>query len=553
MTIKKQKVYMSVLMCGTVLMATTLFATTTFADSSTTVSTIETDSITNKVSNSSVTSNSDNSVSTSVGSSEAVSTTEADSITNKVSNSSVNSNTNNSSSISAVSPMAEAMTEANSNTNKISEEQNTDNNLSNSNDNGNVLTNVVNSTQLPEKAKGDNEDNSVVPKSDLKLNSEKSTTSVNSISFSELTAEEYIKKLLNDGSIIISNVRFTGSPKAIRTFINGLSILGIDKGVILATGGLSGTGIGKDESLGQPGDKDIESQIGLPTYDAVSIGFDFIPKYSNLSFNYIFGSREYPDFVGTQYNDAFAFFVNGINVAKVPGTDETVAINNVNSKKNSDYFIDNTDSHLGNLPTIEFGGITKVLPINTTIVPNATNHIKIVIADTGDSSLSSFVGIESGSFKSKGSITVHYVDDNNNTISDTIITNIASGDGYKTEKKEINGYVFKEVIGNPEGIFKDEDQTITYVYTKTPVTPVIPVIPVTPVTPADNNKGAIITPTNMVSLSNTDKTPINTVDATNVLPMTGETTNYLVKIVGVFLLTIVSILGLMKVKPHKEQ
>ncbi len=541
MTIKKQKVYMSVLMCGTVLMATTLFATTTFADSSTTVSTIETDNITNKVSNSSVTSISDNSISTSVGSSVTVSTTEADSSVNKISNSSVISNTNNSSSVLDDSSMAEPIAEANSSTNKISEEQNIDNNLLNSNDNGNVSTTVAKSTQLPEKTKEDKENNSVVPKSDLKLNSEKSATLVNNISFSELTPEEYIKQLLNDGSIIISNVRFTGSPKAIRAFINELSILGIDKGVILATGGLSGTGIGEDESLGQPGDKDIESQIGLPTYDAVSIEFDFIPKYSNLSFNYIFGSREYPDYVGTEYNDAFAFFVNGINVAKIPGTDETVAINNVNSKKNSDYFIDNTDSHLGNLPTIEFGGITKVLPINTTVVPHTTNHIKIVIADTGDSALSSFVGIESGSFKSKGSITVHYVDDNNNIISDTIITNVASGDAYKTEKKEINGYVFKEVIGNPEGVFKDEDQTITYVYTKKSVTPV------------DNNKGTIITPTNTVSVSNTDKTPINTVDATNVLPMTGETTNSLVKIVGVFLLTIVSILGLTKVKLHKEQ
>ncbi|GAX06944.1 levansucrase [Secundilactobacillus pentosiphilus] len=32
------------------------------------------------------------------------------------------------------------------------------------------------------------------------------------------------------------------------------------------------------------------------------------------------------------------------------------------------------------------------------------------------------------------------------------------------------GYTFKEVQGNPTGSFTDQDQTVTYVYTKNPVT-----------------------------------------------------------------------------------
>lgn len=185
-----------------------------------------------------------------------------------------------------------------------------------------------------------------------------------------------------------------------------------------------------------------------------------------MNFNYIFGSREYPDYVGSQYNDAFAFFVNGVNVAKIPGTNELVTINNVNSGNNSEYFIDNTDSHLGQLPTISFGGITTVLPINSVVNPHKANHIKIVIADTMDSVFSSFVAIQKGSFKSVGTVTTYYLDDKENPISEVVIINVVAGDSYKTEPKVIDGYTLKEVRGNSSGVFNDGDQIVTYIYVK---------------------------------------------------------------------------------------
>ncbi|WP_339000894.1 MucBP domain-containing protein (plasmid) [Lactococcus garvieae] len=59
-----------------------------------------------------------------------------------------------------------------------------------------------------------------------------------------------------------------------------------------------------------------------------------------------------------------------------------------------------------------------------------------------------------------------YVDENNNTISEDIVKLGNIGENYLTEQKDIEGYTFKEVQGNPSGQFTDQAQTVTYVYTK---------------------------------------------------------------------------------------
>ena len=56
-----------------------------------------------------------------------------------------------------------------------------------------------------------------------------------------------------------------------------------------------------------------------------------------------------------------------------------------------------------------------------------------------------------------------------NKLIDNITLKGNIGQPYTSEQKEIEGYTFKEVQGNPTGIFTDQAQTITYVYTKLPV------------------------------------------------------------------------------------
>ena len=62
-----------------------------------------------------------------------------------------------------------------------------------------------------------------------------------------------------------------------------------------------------------------------------------------VSFQYIWGSDEYYEYVNTPFNDGFAFFLNGENIAKLPD-DTNVAISSVNFEKNSQLFNGNDAS-----------------------------------------------------------------------------------------------------------------------------------------------------------------------------------------------------------------
>ncbi len=56
-------------------------------------------------------------------------------------------------------------------------------------------------------------------------------------------------------------------------------------------------------------------------YDVVQldITFDMQAGYDTVYFNTVFGSEEYPEWVGTQYIDGFGLYVNGTNIAFVDG------------------------------------------------------------------------------------------------------------------------------------------------------------------------------------------------------------------------------------------
>ena len=137
-----------------------------------------------------------------------------------------------------------------------------------------------------------------------------------------------------------------------------------------------------------------------------------------LLIDYQFASEEYNEFVGTQFNDSFGFFVSGgdlnqtYNIARVVDNQtyvtigninnyDTVTVNNVNNgvtssegyfgqtspPKNSSYFIDNTPANNNNNPPIkvEYDGLTHTLHATLdNLTPGQTYHFKMAIADTGD-------------------------------------------------------------------------------------------------------------------------------------------------------------------------
>ena len=224
------------------------------------------------------------------------------------------------------------------------------------------------------------------------------------------TATQLAQALVGEG-VSITNVSYTGDPHAAGSF-SGMGAVGIDSGVVLSSGSIStdpatsytssvlGPNVsdGVSASFGTPGDANLDALVAPETTnDASVLEFDFVPSTSQVTFNYVFGSDEYNEYVGS-FNDVFAFFINGTNCATIGG--QPVSVNNINAGTNPSLFRDNDLSDPGQ-PSIdtEMDGLTTVLACTATVTPNVTSHIKLAIADTSDSALDSDVFLEGGSFR----------------------------------------------------------------------------------------------------------------------------------------------------------
>ena len=103
--------------------------------------------------------------------------------------------------------------------------------------------------------------------------------------------------------------------------------------------------------------------------------------------------------------------------------------------------------------------------------------------------------------KNAGNVTIHYVDPAGRSLSADDVLNGSRKLGlpYSTSAIEINGYHFLRSEGDTDGIFRVNDQEVSYVYLKDPSVIIIPnpLIPATPsnvTMPGDRNNDYIIRP-----------------------------------------------------------
>ncbi|MCB0635848.1 MAG: choice-of-anchor L domain-containing protein, partial [Lewinella sp.] len=197
--------------------------------------------------------------------------------------------------------------------------------------------------------------------------------------------------------------------------------LGLERGLLLTTGDLNwAVGPNLDEgggngnaNRGQPGDPDLDvlSNLfgnGTTSNDACILELDVVAATDELTFEYIFGSDEYTEFVGTNFNDIFAFLISGpgivgeaaignqLNIATLPNPENTfVQINSVNNEMNWQYFRSNElGQSLGyDGLTSDYLGVKKSLTARAEVIPCSTYHLKLAIADRGDFSWDSGVFI----------------------------------------------------------------------------------------------------------------------------------------------------------------
>ena len=342
--------------------------------------------------------------------------------------------------------------------------------------------------------------------------------------------EEWVKNNFVGQGVIVGNIKANLAAKeAAGIFVNN-GVLKLNKGLVLSTGDvrrIAGLNDKHDESTGfnisgkADEDKDLQKILKGAFYDLSYIEFDFVPYNNSIQFNYQFGSDEYPEFVGSAFNDVFAFIVSDgqttNNIALIPGKKTPVSINTVNFKTDSVYFIDNNVFVLVNpsreqskpeeeiyrtsvgkalfgiktffvgkeerekqYATIEpseelikkindklyrnfqYDGITKKLVAQAFVEPYKKYHLKIIIADVTDNIYDSGVFLEQGSFATKKDIKQPGFVDYPDLTTQIDVKRILSGEKLQdiltNQKKEIN-------------VSKSAETTITDIKSNTIVKP----------------------------------------------------------------------------------
>ncbi len=258
------------------------------------------------------------------------------------------------------------------------------------------------------------------------------------------TPEALIRDVFLGGGVEIVSVKYDGAKSALGYFEDGQGPVGLRKGLVLTTGEAQtspGT-FGADAASQENAQHDNASTVRDPNLELIVPYFlpgsaspnilnvarytiTFVPKGDRVSFRYVFASEEYPDFVCSEYNDVFGFFISGpgfngpyqnggVNIATVPGTSPPlpVTINSINggvvgvsgdagfcsgglgSLSNSAFYRDNQTT--GTFPV--YDGLTRVLTAEANVVPCETYTIQITIGDVRDAAYDSGVFLEAESF-----------------------------------------------------------------------------------------------------------------------------------------------------------
>jgi len=227
-----------------------------------------------------------------------------------------------------------------------------------------------------------------------------------------LTPDQMVQNLVGTG-VQISNVTVTACDSSYGYYQAAGTEIGTSQGLLLTTGKAL-YAVGPNNSIGNcstsagtcdffdndcPGSPLLNQAQDRTTYDATQFEFDIIPQGDSLKFKYTFASEEYNEWVGSQFNDVFGFYISGpgigtdVNIALIPTTGQVVSINTINAITNQAFYYNNQNP-LGQF--VQYDGFTRNLVAKVGgLFPCETYHLKLVIADGTDHVYDSGVFIQS--------------------------------------------------------------------------------------------------------------------------------------------------------------
>ncbi len=235
-----------------------------------------------------------------------------------------------------------------------------------------------------------------------------------------LPVDQMVLQALGNDCVTITNVtsNINGSIDGLNSFgsfSRGASAFPFTDGFFLSTGNGNRIGnnlIGTDLSDGTTawtGDSDLENFTGISnTVNATVIEFDLISTSNRISFNYLLASEEYQQNFPCNVGDRFALLLRPQggtyqNIAVLPGTTTPVGIDTVHPEVVGQCPATNPAFFAGqSLGDTNFEGRTVTLTAAANVIPNATYHLKMVIADQSSfdpTAYDSAIFIEAGSLQ----------------------------------------------------------------------------------------------------------------------------------------------------------
>lgn len=222
---------------------------------------------------------------------------------------------------------------------------------------------------------------------------------------------ELVKQHFAGDGIKLVKVTFRGNNEAIGNFTDETHLAGFNSGLVLATGRVElvagkNTKPNTSTNFGDHFFFDEDFVTRAPQCDGAVLEIDFIPAKDSICFAFLFGSEEYPEFVGKEFNDMFRLLLQPLfvkappkNLARLPDK-KMVGINYINATRNSSLYIDNTLPSSPYYHYLEFDGFTQPLIAAARVAPGKLYRLKIMIADLEDCEYDSGVLLQAYSFRS---------------------------------------------------------------------------------------------------------------------------------------------------------
>jgi hypothetical protein len=198
------------------------------------------------------------------------------------------------------------------------------------------------------------------------------------------------------------NITAYGDSRAFGTFTDGSNPLRMHSGVVLSTGRVIRLAGENTASAGPPTFPDLSTDLSVNDsttgHDITRLDISFFADSTadKLFFNFVFGSEEFLEYGGSEYNDSFELLLNGVNLAKL-SDGQLVTINNLVPHKDATYHPDYINNPAGKGTKTRLDGFTTVLGFEGGLLKNSVNSLSIVIKDISDSYYDSAVFIQGGS------------------------------------------------------------------------------------------------------------------------------------------------------------